>query len=113
MAQTEGSIHYQRDLAIADYIVLLVLQMQGLIIYNLFILPLQFDYEGFVYECFDNGDTFPVLESLVIRNLKLSTEEPLFDNCKYTYLLTNLLYQYIVCSHTVLNLVAYLLLMVY
>ena len=52
------------------------------------ILPLQFDYEGFVYDCFENGDTFPVLESLVIRNLKLSTEEPLFDNCKYMHLLT-------------------------
>lgn len=83
-------MHYQRDLEtkldyIADYIVLLVLKMQGLTIYKLFILPLQFDYEGFVYECFDNGDTFPVLESLVIRNLKLSTEEPLFDNCKYIH----------------------------
>ena len=60
------------------------------IILLLFILPLQFDYEGFVYDCFENGDTFPVLESLVIRNLKLSTDEPLFDNCKYTYLLTYL-----------------------
>lgn len=44
--------------------------------------PLQFDYESFVYDCFENGDKFPVLESLVIRNLKLSTNGQTFDNCK-------------------------------
>ena len=82
-------MHYQKGLEIKLGIV--PLQMQWVVqevILSLFILPLQFDYEGFVYDCFENGDTFPVLESLVIRNLKLSTEEPLFDNCKYMHLLT-------------------------
>ena len=82
-------MHYQNGLEMKLGVV--SLQMQWVVqevILSLFILPLQFDYEGFVYDCFENGDTFPVLESLVIRNLKLSTEEPLFDNCKYTHLLT-------------------------
>ena len=85
----KGSMHYLTRFSG----LLLALQMQWVVqevILSLFILPLQFDYEGFVYDCFENGDTFPVLESLVIRNLKLSTEEPLFDTCKYTYLLKNI-----------------------
>ena len=72
----KGSMHYlTRSSGL-----LLALQMQWVVqevILSLFILPLQFDYEGFVYDCFENGDTFPVLESLVIRNLKLSTESTL------------------------------------
>ena len=47
-----------------------------------YLILFQFDYEGFLYEWFEEGDKLPPLESLAVRNLKLSADGPNIDNCK-------------------------------
>lgn len=44
---------------------------------------MQFDYEEFLYDWFESGEAdLPPLESLVVRNIKMTATGSKFDSCK-------------------------------